>query len=92
MFMKLTTGAAALAAAALFTPISAAPIAPQTLAAEGALVQQAHWAGKRHCRRAVRRCWRHHPSGRGVARAARCERLARSRHCTRHRGPGSLQW
>jgi len=54
MLMKLTLGAAAVAAAAFLTPLSAAPFTPQTSVAEEALVQQVHWRrrhGWRHCRR-----------------------------------------
>jgi hypothetical protein len=49
MFMKLTLGAAAIAAVACFAPVSAAPPVPQTtIAADSGLVQQVH---RRHCHR-----------------------------------------
>jgi hypothetical protein len=70
MFMKLTLGAAAVAAVAFLTPVSAAPFTPQTGVAEGALVEQVHWWGRRHCE-----YWRHECASRwgwGTPRFYRC--------------------
>lgn len=71
MLIKLTLGATALAAAAFFTPLSAAPIASQPITVEEGVLQQVHWRGRR-CRSWRRRCayrW-----GRGTWRYRRCLR------------------
>jgi hypothetical protein len=72
MFMKLTLGAAAVATLAFVTPISAAPLGPQTPtpAVENGLVEQVQWWGHRHCR-----YWRHECANRwgwGTRRYYRC--------------------
>jgi hypothetical protein len=72
MFAKLTLGAAtaaAIAAAAYFAPVSAAPFTPQqpAAAADAGLVQQVRW---RRCR-----YWRHECADRwgwGTGRYYRC--------------------
>jgi len=70
MFMKLTLGATAIAAAAFLAPVSATPFAPQANVAAEGLVQEVHWRGRRHCR-----YWRNECAARwgwGTDRYYRC--------------------
>jgi hypothetical protein len=65
MLIKLTLGVAIVAAAALLTPVSAAPPGAQTLAtapqqAQGGVVEQVHWRHRHRHRHWHHRHGHHH--------------------------------